>query len=260
MAADSLLDTLTSAYIAEQDKGNDFPEFDSDSFYKQVFAYQSSENPCFACCTSLNLLAKSLYALNDSLERKFSPAQFTRLAERIFLEREYEGRYTANRIRAEVAKWTNETPDGEIPEGREKEMRKAYDAMCAMKFRNQFSKFVTEFTPDLEQKKNILGKFLFNCRAEISKSDLIEFMEHLFHIIYMRKDQLQDEASQKDDNDDDTPPVNTPNPEVTMMNCDIYLSEQLLSTDGAKQRLIEKLYECEPYICRQLELQQLRNP
>lgn len=118
-----------------------------------------------------------------------------------------------------------------------------------MKFRRKFQDYVKSYTPDIEKKKSAIGKFLFHCRRDITIGELQEFMANLFRIIYFRRDQLEEEASQCSG---ELPEPQKP----ASLSPDIYLSERLCASPRAKRMLVELLRAADPYICRKLRASQ----
>lgn len=223
--------------------------FSPELLSSQIEDLNDEENPRFLCCMALKELSGKLYALKESLERSFTPQHFSRLTDRILIEREYGGPEIRDRVRAEIAQWKNATPDDEIAEGRNEEMRKAYNNIVEMKFRRKFQDYVKSYIPDIEQKKSAIGKFLFHCRRDITIGELQEFMANLFRIIYFRRDQLEEEACQcsGEVSEPQKPASSSP---------DIYLSERLCASPRAKRMLVELLRAADPYICRKLRASQ----
>lgn len=279
LASDALVDTVDTLRREAMRQEEDGTGFGVDIFEHQMVAIrEAGGNICFACCAALNLLAEKLHILNERLCGNFRSEHFSRLADRIFLEREYEGRKVATRVRNEVSEWYNGTPEEDIAAGREYDMRDAYDLMANLKFGGKrFDAYVRKFTPDIEQKKSAIGKFLFNSRRSITGQDLKNFMELYFRIYYHRRRQLEEEKSlpEKEEERNDSQPqtsvtpqketpvsgmastdsVHTPEPDITA-----YLSERLASDPAALQRFRQLLDRCEPYICRKMKFKQLHNP
>ena len=205
-----------------------------------------------ACCAALTELSRKLYALNESLERNFSPQHLVRLTDRILIEREYGGKDISKKVHTEIAQWNNATPDDEIDNGRTEEMQKAYNNIVEMKFRRNFQDYIKSFTPDIDQKKKEIGKFLFHCRGDITEAELQEFMANLFRIIHHRKDQLKDI--------EENPAGESPSVlETVAATPDIYLSEKLSSSREAKRLFFSLLSNAGPYICRQLTFEQKKD-
>lgn len=238
----------SAAESQAEGKGYDF----SAELFNSQIAYMSDDSDiCIACCAALAELSRNLYALNGRLERSFSHRHLVRLTERILMEREYGGVDISKKVHAEIAQWKNATPDDEIDNGRNEEMQKAYNNIVGMKFRRNFQDYV-KYTPDIEQKKKEIGKFLFHCRGDITEAELQEFMANLFRIIHHRKDQLKDmEESSAGEN----PSVQ----ETVLCSPDMFLSEKLSSSREAKRLFFSLLSNAGPYICRQLTFEQKKD-
>lgn len=233
-----------------QAEGKDY-DFSADLFNSQI-AYMSDDSDiCIACCAALAELSRNLYALNGRLERSFSHRHLVRLTERILMEREYGGVDISKKVHAEIAQWKNATPDDEIDNGRNEEMQKAYNNIVGMKFRRNFQDYV-KYTPDIEQKKKEIGKFLFHCRADITVSELQDFMDNLFRIIHHRKDQLKDM-------EENAGSGNLSVQETVAATPDLYLSERLSSSAEAKRFFFRLLRNAEPYVCHKLTLEQKKD-
>ncbi|MBQ9093563.1 MAG: hypothetical protein IJY03_06160 [Prevotella sp.] len=244
------LEYSESGILAEMDA----EDFSVETLRRQI-ACMSSENEDninITCWLALRVLSRKLYALNESLERNFSLQHFVRLTERILIEREYGGTDILTKVRTDIAQWNNATPDDEIDNGRNEEMQKAYSNIVAMKFRRNFQDYIKSYTPDIDQKKSAIGKFLFHCRADITVSELQEFMANLFRIIHHRKDQLKDI--------EENPAGESPSVlETVAATPDIYLSEKLSSSREAKRLFFSLLSNAGPYICRQLTFEQKKD-
>jgi len=234
--------------VATQD-GNDFS---ADCFNSQIADMSDDCDIRIACCAALAELSGKLYALNESLERSFSSQHFIRLTERILIEREYGGVDISTKVRTDIAQWKNATPDDEIDNGRNDEMNKAYNNIVEMKFRRNFQDYMKTYSPDIDQKKNAIGKFLFHCRRDITESELNDFMTNLFRIIYLRKDQLKDMEENRGDEVTSAPEADSCNP-------DIFLSEKLSSSHKARQRFYDLLIKAGPHICRKLTAEQKKD-
>lgn len=232
-----------------KEDGNDFS---ADCFKGQIADMSDDCDIRTACCAALTELSRKLYALNESLERNFSSQHFTRLTERILIEREYGGVDISNKVRTDIAQWKNATPDDEIDNERNEEMQKAYNNIVEMKFRRNFQDYMKGYTPDIDQKKSAIGKFLFHCRRDITEPELNDFMTNLLRIIYHRKDQLKD---MEENRGDEVPSA----PEAASCNPDIFLSEQLSSSHKARQRFYSLLAKAGPHICRQLPREQKKD-
>lgn len=241
----------SAAESQAEGKGYDF----SAELFNSQIAYMSDDSDiCIACCAALAELSRNLYALNGRLERSFSHRHLVRLTERILMEREYGGVDISKKVHAEIAQWKNATPDDEIDNGRNEEMQKAYNNIVGMKFRRNFQDYV-KYTPDIDQKKKEIGKFLFHCRGDITKAELKVFMENLFRIILHREDQLRDMVEEPA-GEPAPAPMTTPAQKATSPELDIYLSGRLSSSYESKCLFYSLLQNVEPYICRQLTLEQ----
>lgn len=269
LASDTLVDTVDKARRKDiQQEEGEFG-FGVDIFRRQMAAIRDAGgNIRFACCSALDLLAGKLHLLNERLCGSFLSDHFSRLVDRIFLEKEYEGRKVATKVRNEVSAWYNGTPEEEIAVSRERIMRAAYDLMANMKFGGKrFDAYVRKFTPDIEQKKSAIGKFLFNSRRSITVQDLNNFMELYFQIYYHRKRQLEEEGKEEQPQTSVTTQkerhLSGAASDVTVTaatDITVYLSERLASDPAALRRLRELLDRCEPYICRKLTFSQLKDP
>lgn len=206
---------------------------------------------------ALRELSDRLYELNRSLERSFTSDHFIRLADRILTEREYGGPDIRAKVRAEIAQWKNSTPDEEIESSREEKMRQSYENIVAMKFRRNFQAYVRNYTPDMEQKKNAIGKFLFHCRREITEEELREFMTELFRIIYLRRDQQKESVERDSAGPLPSPPAGE---SPADKDPDIYLSNRLSARPEACRKFYELLKSADPYICHNLNLRQRKDP
>lgn len=227
-------------------------KFSSECLNSQIADMTDDCDIRIACCAALTELSRKLYALNESLERNFSPQHLVRLTDRILIEREYGGKDISKKVHTEIAQWNNATPDDEIDNGRTEEMQKAYNNIVEMKFRRNFQDYIKSFTPDIDQKKKEIGKFLFHCRGDITEAELQEFMANLFRIIHHRKDQLKD---MEENAAGGNPSVQ----ETVAATPDIYLSEKLSSSREAKCLFYRLLSNAGPYICRQLTFEQKKD-
>lgn len=277
-ASDNLVntvDTLRREAIRQEEDGTGLGV---DLFKHQMEMIQEAGgNICFACCAALDLLAEKLHILNERLCGNFRSEHFSRLAERIFLEREYEGRKVANRVRNEVSEWYNGTPEEDIAAGRERIMHAAYDLMANMKFGGKrFDSYVRKFNPDIEKEKHVIGRFLFNSRRSITDQDLKDFMELYYQIYEHHKHQIEEGKNLPEKEEEgidsqsqmsvtpqkETPVSDTVSTASAPADADItfYLSERLASDPDAFRRFRQLLERCEPYICRKMNFKQLHNP
>lgn len=197
LTAGRLVEVVRSAKEREVQQDEKWSDVDTDSFALLLDVMRAAGGGIrFVCHVALDLLAEQLHLLNERLCNNYSTDHFSRLVDRIFLEKEYEGRKVATNVRKEVGEWYNGIPEEEIAAGRDREMRNAYELMAEMKFGGKrFDAYVRKFEPDIEKKKSAIGKFLFNSRRSITRQDLKTFMEMYFSIVYHRKRQLEEEEA-----------------------------------------------------------------
>ena len=141
-----------------------------------------------ACQDTLQELSAKLYELHELCNSEIQTDQFTRLAERVTSESDYEGLKAKQSARNDVHDWKNKTPK----KRREKTLQEEIDASIKLVRDSTYGSLLEEYIGeefDIKGHSAEFGQFLHNVRKNISVTELNDLMLLLYHIRYFKEEQ-----------------------------------------------------------------------
>lgn len=142
---------------------------------------------CESCSEVLRQLSRVLGELHDMPNGEIGNDQFTRLAERVVNEREYDGAKAQHSAFRDFNNLKNTTPEDEWPHRRDDEINATGELLGEMKYGGRLFRFLGN-SYIIKDHYAGFGRFLNSFRREISEEELTNIIELLFRIHYLRED------------------------------------------------------------------------
>ena len=199
------------------------------------------------CCKVLEDLSEELYALNQRLTTPITRKEFTRLADRILLEKAYGGQFAFLKAKSLVNTWMNSTPYDRIEEERDEKIKECISEIEKTRHGGQFMQNVKIYK-DFDSQRDCFGKFLFTVRDRITKDELSQLFELVFRIHHLRNIQTQNEQDNEDNTEDKNKTVATG--KTDMPDLPVEFSQNFRGNDEAVAKFYELLRKVGPYINR----------
>ena len=144
-----------------------------------------------SCSDLLTELAEELFQLHEQQVKIFSDKDYERLADRILYEDEYEGQIARREARDIMHNWRNGVPTGKLEESRKAQIEQTKEEIRKTKHGVKLEEYVN-LDADFYGQRSEFGKFLFNRRRSITRSELRELILLVYCVYYYQKDVLQE--------------------------------------------------------------------
>ena len=161
---------------------------------------------CKSCSEVLQQLSKVLGELHDMPKGEIKKEQFTRLAERVVNEREYDGAKAQHSAFRDFNNLKNTTPEDDWPRRRDDEINTTSELLGEMKYGGRLYRFLGN-TYIIKDHYAGFGRFLNSFRKEISEDELTNTIELLFRIYYLREDLERQETADLEETKLEEPPA-----------------------------------------------------
>lgn len=143
------------------------------------------------CSGLLTQLSEELYLLHEQQVKIFNATDYLRLADRILFEPEYEGPIARREARDAMHNWRNGVPEGKLDESRKEQIEQTKEEIRRTKHGVKFEQYVNLDADFLKQRSGF-GRFLFNRRRDITRSELRELLYLVYCVYYYQTDALQE--------------------------------------------------------------------
>ena len=205
------------------------------------------------CCEVLQQLSAELFQLYEMSAGVIQRDQFSRLAERVVSESDYEGRKAQDSARRDVANLKNTTPEEEWDEQCAGEIKASIEIINEMKHGRKVFKFLGK-NYNIQGRYAGLGRFLNSVRRDIGEQELYDLMEQLYRIQYLREDSEQQKAENTAE-PAAAPPAASPSaarPVPQRPKLPAFFSDRLIRHARATERFYDVLHRCAFYMGRPL--------
>ena len=146
------------------------------------------------CSDLLTQLSKELDLLHEQQVKIFNPQDYQRLADRILFEPEYEGPTARREARDAMHNWRNGVPEGKLEESRKEQIEQTKEEIRHTKHGVKFEQYVN-LDADFLKQRSEFGRFLFNRRRDITRSELRQLLYLVYCVYYYQTDALQEAGS-----------------------------------------------------------------
>lgn len=195
-----------------------------------------------SCSTMLIELSEELNLLHEQQVKIFTAKDYERLADRILREEEYEGPIVQREARDIMHNWRNGVPTGKLEESRKEQIELTKEEIRRTKHGVKFEQYVN-LDDDFYSQRSEFGRFLFNRRRDITRTELRQLLLLAYCVYYYQKDALQESEPQVPDSVDPD--------SVTKETCPALptdFNQRLRESQSAMKRFYGILRKIEPYI------------
>lgn len=195
-----------------------------------------------ACSDLLSQLSKELDLMHEQQVKIFSAKDYERLADRILYESEYEGQAARREARDAMHNWRNGVPVGKLEESRREQIEHTKEEIRHTKHGVKLEQYVN-LDADFSSQRSEFGRFLFNRRRDITRTELRQLIYLVYCVYYYQTDALQE----TDKPMADLPASATVEPEKCP-SLPVEFMQRLRDSQVAVNCLYRILYKVEPYI------------
>lgn len=139
------------------------------------------------CSSLLRDLSDLLQQIHDQLVKFINAQEYERLADRILFEAEYEGPKARREAREVVVNWRNGVPVRLLDSERKKQIELAKEEIRKTKYGVKLEQYV-DLDDDFQKQRSEFGRFLFNRRREISRTELRQLILLVYCVYYYQQD------------------------------------------------------------------------
>lgn len=195
-----------------------------------------------ACSDMLSQLSKELDMMHEQQVKIFNAKDYERLADRILYEEEYKGQEARRNARDTMHNWRNGVPAGKLEESRREQIEHTKEEIRHTKHGVKLEQYVN-LDADFSSQRSEFGRFLFNRRRDITRTELHQLIYLVYCVYYYQTDALQEADKPKSD----LPASGTGEPEKTLP-LPVEFMQRLRDSQVAVNCLYRILRRIEPYI------------
>lgn len=151
-----------------------------------------------ACSGLLLQLSVELDQMHEQQVKIFNAKDYERLANRILYESEYEGQTARREARDAMHNWRNGVPEGKLEESRREQIEQTKEEIRHTKHGVKLEQYVN-LDADISSQLPEFGRFLFNRRRDITRSELRQLIYLVYCVYYYQADALQDAGKPETD-------------------------------------------------------------
>lgn len=194
------------------------------------------------CSSLLMELASELDSLHEQQVKIFNPKDYERLAYRILYEPEYEGQIARREARDSMRNWRNGVPEGKLEESLKEQIEHIKEEIRHTKHGVKLEQYVN-LDADFYDQRSEFGRFLFNRRRDITRTELRQLIYLVYCVYYYQTDGLQETDKPKTEiHESDTETTKTYPP------LPVEFNQQLRENQIAMNCFYGILCRVEPYI------------
>ena len=129
--------------------------------------------------------------MHEQQVKIFSAKDYERLADRILYESEYEGQSARREARDAMHNWRNGVPVGKLEESRREQIEHTKEEIRHTKHGVKLELYVN-LDADFSSQRSEFGRFLFNRRRDITRTELRQLIYLVYCVYYYQTDALQE--------------------------------------------------------------------
>lgn len=142
------------------------------------------------CSSLLMELSELLQLMHEQLVKLINPHEYERLADRILLEAEYEGPTARREARETVVNWRNGVPLRNLDNERKRQIEKTKEEIRKTRHGVKLELYV-DLDDDFQKQRSEFGRFLFQRRREITRTELHQLIFLVYSVYYYQQDSYQ---------------------------------------------------------------------